>query len=447
MHPKRLLIPALLVLLLAVGARLWYVQWHPETFQGGMGCYGDSFVYADLAANVAGHGVFSQAHGEPRAPSAYKPPGYPVFLAGLLRLGVDTPRQVRVVQGLADSLAAVFVFCAAWACTGRLRAAIVAGALMAVSPCNVHFARALLSDWLGSTLFAAFLAILFVAAARRSLPGLLAAGVAMGITILTRPAMILYPFLAGAVLPFAWTGTRRHRLGGTLVFLLATGITVGAWTARNYSALRRFVPVSAGGMAVGLLQGTWETAANWDWTAVPRDAFDSEEEHRQIQRLVIRYPAIAYSGQMDELRQVNAVLRKAALKRIRQDPVRYLRLCAGRFPLLWWFHSVHMYLDTHPDGRFMIPLAAGWLLSLGYIRRRGGLVALLWLTPVYITLMHLPAHCESRFSLPAIPALCILAGLVADRALRHIATGGQMEDRVQCTESTARRRPAAMDCP
>lgn len=415
MHSKRLLIPALLVLLLAVSTRLWYVQWHPETFLGGMGCYGDSFVYADLAANVAGHGVFSQAQGEPRTPSAYKPPGYPLFLAALLRLGLDTPRQVRLVQGLLDSSAAVFVFCAAWALTRRIRAAIVAGALMAVSPYNVHFARAILSDWLGSALFAAFLAILFLATARRSLPVLLAAGVAMGITILTRPAMILYPVLAGALLPFTWAGTRRNRLGSALVFLLATGITVGAWTARNYAALRRFVPVSSGGMAVGLLQGTWETAANWDWTAVPRDAFDDGEEHRQIQRLVMQYPGIAYSGQMDALRQANAVLKKTALKRMREDPARYLGLCAGRFPLLWWFHSVHMYLDAHPDGRFMIPLGLAWLMALGFIRRRGGLFVLLWLTPVYITLMHLPAHCESRFSLPAIPALCILAGCVTVR--------------------------------
>jgi len=428
MRPKRLLIPALLVLLLAVSTRMWYVQWHPETFQGGMGCYGDSFVYADLAANVAGHGVFSQAHGEPRTPSAYKPPGYPLFLAALLRLGLYTPRQVRLVQGLLDSSAAVFVFCAAWALTRRALSAVVAGALMAVSPYNVHFARALLSDWLGSALFAAFLAILFLAAARRSLPGLIAAGAAMGITILTRPAMILYPVLAGGLLPFAWAGSRRRRLGSTLVFLLATGITVGSWTARNYVVLRRFVPVSSGGMAVGLLQGTWETAANWDWTAVPRDAFDSEEEHRQIQGLVMRYPGIAYSGRMDELRQANAVLKKTALKRMRQDPARYLSLCAGRFPLLWWFHSVHMYLDTHPDGRFMIPLGLAWLVSLGFIRRRGGLFVLLWLTPVYITLMHLPAHCESRFSLPAIPALCILAGCVTVRNL-ELTTETQVSKR------------------
>ncbi|NQT94033.1 MAG: glycosyltransferase family 39 protein [Lentisphaerae bacterium] len=413
--PKKLLIPALLVLFLGAAVRLWYVQWNPETFQNGLGCYGDTFVYADLASNLAEHGVFSQARTTPRAPSAYKPPGYPLFLAGLMHGGIDRPREIRVVQGLADSLSALFVFGAAWALTRRVRAATVAGVLIALSPYNVHFARALLSDWLGSTLFAAFLAVLCLAAARRSLPCLLAAGVAMGATILTRPAMLLYPFLAAGALPFAWAGTWRRRLGSGLVLLLATGIVVGSWTVRNFVTLRRVIPVSAGGMAVGLVQGTWETAGNWDWATVPRDTFDSDAEHREIQRLVTRYPAVAYAGQMDELRQINAALKKAAWKRIRRDPVRYVRLCAGRFPLLWWFHSVHMYLDTHPDGRFMIPLAIGWLLSLALVRRQGGLYALLWLTPVYITLMHLPAHCESRFSLPAIPALCILAGCVTVR--------------------------------
>lgn len=405
-----LVMTALALAFLGLGLRLAYVALNPVTFRSGLGGYGDTGVYMRLAANlVDGHG-YSQATASAYDPSAYKPPLYGLFLAGLFKMEAGSLRDIRFIQAGLDSLSVVCVFAVAWLLTRRLLDAVIAGCLMAFCPYAIHYARALLSDWMGATLAAGGMAAFAFAVVRRRWAGLIAAGIVFGGMILTRPVFLFLPFVLGAGLLFAWLGSWKQRSAAALLFLGCSLVLPGAWTVRNMVTFDRFIPVSAGGMAVGLLRGTWETPGNWSWTDVPRETFATEAQWREVRELLDRYRQAAAAGRMDEVFALNAKLKQKAYARIRAHPLRVLGCAMRRVPLLWWQHDVDMYRDPDPGGAWAAGCLAAALLSLGLCWPRGWRLAFLWVWPVYVTLMHLPAHVEPRFTLPALPALAVLAG-------------------------------------
>lgn len=410
-RPRHIKTVALGILLAALLVRVVYIVAFPVHFRSGMGCFGDTSSYLALAYNLNEHNVYSQSLHPPRQPSVYKPPLYPFFLAGLLRCGITAPDAIRIVQGVLGSLASVFVFLAAWWLTGRRADAVVAGLLAAVCPYTIHYTRNLLSDWLGVVMFAAFLAVTVKSLTRLKLALCPISGLLLGLTILVRPAMAPLLLVVISVYALGWRDRWRRRFLAAGLAALACVLVIGIWTARNYRALGRFVPVSAGGLSVGLLRGTWETAGNWSWSSVPREYFNDASAQAYAARLVKDYSAAASAGRMEELFRLNKDLRQLAFKRMREHPLRYLALCVGRLPILWWNHHINMYHERDPRGAFIFIYLAGWLLALPTLRRQHrGAAILVMLVPIYITLMHIPAHCEPRFTLPALPALCIMSG-------------------------------------
>ena len=422
---------ALGILAFAIATRLVYVLAFPVTFRNGFGCFGDTHTYLTLAHNLGKHHVFSQSLQPPFVPSAYKPPLYSAFLAGLFQLGITSPASIRVVQAVLGGFSALFVFLSAWWITGRRIEAVCAGLLAALCPYMVHYTRNLLSDWLGVFLFSAFLAVTVRSLVHKRAHLAALAGLLLGLTILVRPVML--PFALGSGILYLCTRQwrLRQRIVAASLCVLTCAAVVGVWSARNYAVLGKFVAVSAGGMPVGLLRGTWETEKNWSWTAVPEEFFTTTDEETYAKKLVESYTLAADKGDMGFLFRLNKQLKALAFKRIGEAPERYLSLCVGRLPILWWNHHIPMYLEQDPPGGFVYLYLVGGLLALPLLRfsryRRGPMV-LLFMVPVYVTLMHLPAHCEPRFTLPAMPALSILAGLGFAAAFRHFRPGPAERD-------------------
>jgi 4-amino-4-deoxy-L-arabinose transferase-like glycosyltransferase len=400
------------ILLLALVVRLIYIIAFPVHFRNGWGCFGDTHAYFTLAYNLNVHHVFSQSLHSPLSPSAYKPPLYPLVLAGFFRIGLLSPHAIRVAQGVLGSLGAVFVFLGAWWMTRRRSDAILAGLLAAFCPYTVHYTRNLLSDWLGVVMFAAFLALTVKALTGGKTAHAAVSGLLFGTAILVRPALLLFAPVVLAVYLLGWHGRWKQRLWAATLMAMACAMVVGVWTARNYRVFGREITVSAGGLSVGLLRGTWETADNWSWTAVPRDYFDDASSQLHVAMLVSDYTSAASEGRMGELFRLNKELRQLAFRRIKEHPLRYLSLCIGRLPILWWNHHIDMYHERDPQGAFIFLYFAGWLLALPLLRRKPrGAVVLVLLVPIFVTVIHIPAHCEPRFTLAALPALCIASGI------------------------------------
>lgn len=238
-HVRRLVLVAILA---ALVARVSYVL-----VQTGVQLFDVSFVAADsrlyleIAANIAsGRGMATSA-----GPTAYVGPGYPLFLALLLRLGLD-PLGIALVQAVLGALTAGI----AGALAGRLADAyglvprqwtVVVGAAafgVALYPHLVFWTGYVLTETLFIFMVALSLYALTRAVASASSTWTLGAGAVAGLA-----AIIRAPFLAIGLVLVGWWLLRAARLpaaGGVVLpvlFALGLALPVLGWTARNAAVI------------------------------------------------------------------------------------------------------------------------------------------------------------------------------------------------------------------
>jgi 4-amino-4-deoxy-L-arabinose transferase-like glycosyltransferase len=297
----------LLIVAAALALRLGYVAATPD-----YELRHDARDYDVHAVSIARGEGFSDtiAYGRP---TAFRPPGYPYFLAGVYLLAgveqADVDRRVRAarVAGAVVGAAAVALLgVLAWQLLGT-GIALLSAALAAVYVPLVLVGAAVMSE----ALFVVFMLAALVAAMahRRSAHKLsfaVAAGVLAGLAILTRAnALVLLLPLAVAV----WDGRPRRAWRSLLApaaLVVAAVITVAPWTVRNAVELDAFVPVST--QLGSALAGTYNDAARDDeenpasWRSLKRVPDYAElfarvretpevELERELRRKALRYAA------------------------------------------------------------------------------------------------------------------------------------------------------------
>lgn len=205
----------------------------------------DARDYERHAVAIAtGQPYFSQFD-QPPAPSAFRPPLYPLALAIVHVLGgaITGGRLLGALLGVATVLLAFLIADRLW---GR-RVAVVTGALAALFPPLALLNASLLSESLFLPLeLGALLAILEYRRGRR-LRWAIAAGALCGLAALTRVNGLL---LALAALAGVWTVRPRYRrptLISSLALVITAVIVAAPWTIRNTIVFGRFVGISTEG--------------------------------------------------------------------------------------------------------------------------------------------------------------------------------------------------------
>ncbi|HEX8231065.1 MAG TPA: hypothetical protein VF826_17390 [Chloroflexia bacterium] len=187
-----------------------------------------------------------------------RPPVYVLFLGGLFSLGGGSYNYLAVL--VAQSLiSAVSLLPFGWLAAevrGRAAAqwtlalgvlyvpfALFAGLLVSETLFLLLFGFALLALW------KARLGLVVEGSTRRAYFWLVGAGVLLGCATLTRSTALLFVFIAALwlllSLPRAWTFRRRFVQAALLVLVALA--TLLPWTARNYAAYHRFIPVDTTG--------------------------------------------------------------------------------------------------------------------------------------------------------------------------------------------------------
>ena len=221
----------LVLLTLALGARL-------ALFAGILTANPDGFFDVDsrgywaLAENLLERGIFSQGTAPPYLPDATRTPVYPLFLAGLRGVGFG-PVGVALVQILLSSaiVVGVVVFTRRW--VGRLDAALIAGALVALDVPAISAANSVLTETLFTgLLLAATGAFLVALKSPRPLRAGALAGVLLGAAALCRPAALYLPPIWAALFVIA-RGRSGAAPASVAVFALAVALVVGPWALRN----------------------------------------------------------------------------------------------------------------------------------------------------------------------------------------------------------------------
>lgn len=275
----------------------------------------DSADFSRTALSIAqGHGYPPSNRAPAGGPSAYRPPAYPLLLAGVYALsGEEAPPLGRALGALLGTIAVALTALIALRIWGR-RVGWIALAVAAVAPPLVVMSTTLVSEALFvPVILGAVAAALEARRSSHPLRWALVCGALIGIAELTRTnAAVLLPPLAFAVL------TRRpwwrpRSLAAPAVVLAAAVLTVAPWTIRNALALHAFVPVST---EIGYtLAGTYDNASRADhhWPAVWKEA-----EHGASPE----YSPIVFYASIDHWseRVFGAHLEAAAFADIRRDP-------------------------------------------------------------------------------------------------------------------------------
>ncbi len=407
----------LLVAGLAIASRLALVLWLPmePLAEIAMSGDGDTRYYVRLAQHLASSGEYAEGHLR-----AYRPPGYPVFLSGLLRLGAGS-RTIQVVQNLLYVLAVLMLSTLASRRWGWLVGTLAAGLALA-SPIWLLLPQTALSETLFVILVAIGISIALTGTAPPAFGLALVAGMVFGVAALVREMGLLLGGVLGAVVGgWAWRVGMRARgvaLGTTV--LLGTVLAILPWTIRNYSVFGHVVPISTNGPINLYIGNNPEATGVYHWRLPP--------------------PAQAVWNRRDEVRSnelfTSRLAGREAISYIRVNPWRAVSLVPRRVWALWG-PPVTLYAGLDVGALARSGAAAVWFTCLGlgmfglWRMRREPLAWFVVGSCFTATVVHATTFGDARFRAAHEYMLMLPAGLVVAEVWR---------ERADRTKNECRRR-------
>jgi 4-amino-4-deoxy-L-arabinose transferase-like glycosyltransferase len=394
------------LLVLALAARVAYVL---DT--GSFIVSHDPASYDLLARGLA------QGHGWVLGSSAYRPPAYPFFLAGVYLL-VGIPHgnftDVRLVQALVLSTVTVGLLgLMAKQVAGRTPALIVM-AIAAVYDPLVVVGTALLTESLFVTLvLGATNSALHAHRAAKPRRWIVLAGLLAGLAALTRGNGIVVGLALAFVVWGPGHGTRRRRAWRPVALLVVMVLTIAPWTIRNAIAQHAFIPVTT--ELGNTLIGTYNNVAarhHFIWTVKGYSNYHAIKTDRRI------------SESTRDDREISAVLRY-----IGRHPADVPQAIFWNTMRLFDLQGSFVWRRTgHTDAYepyFYSDLGAYtlWLVTLlaiagAFTVARRRVPRSLWLVPLAIWASEAPVTTGTpRFESPLDPFLILLASLAIAAAV------------------------------
>jgi len=367
------------------------------------------------------------------APTMLREPGYPLFLAGISRLGGDYSRGLaRFANFVLTSLSALLVAALARRIAPQRAIYLLAPLLFMLHPGVVIAELRVGVEILLTFLLLCFFLLLSRALASGTVRDYLLAGAMLGVVSSVRSTALLFPL--GLPLLYLWTRRARADPGAQPRFLtrgivaLYCGciLILTPWIVRNYQLVGSLVPTASvqgtalhSGYYMCTHAGSTKTTAQLDIEAA---AVRSEMARQQGYHFRAMYYQLFYDPH-DELR-FNRFLSSWVLAQYAHSPALLVR-CAGENALNFWFRgkdraatlaNLGVQLPYLVLGMFGIVLAAGTadLLVLGPL--------VLFLA--YSFAVYLPILAQARYSIPLVPVLAIGAAVALSetawrRALRQ----------------------------
>ncbi|HKV45496.1 MAG TPA: glycosyltransferase family 39 protein [bacterium] len=354
----------------------------------------DSRIHLALVQSLLTHHGYS-LNGRP---TAITPPLYVFFLASLYRASAD-PALVRFVQAFLGAMGCVLLYAIGRRLVGPTTG-VVAAVILGLHPLIAYLAGLHLTE----NLFLFLLLLVLLQSQRvaeRPTPLAVAGlGGLFGLATLTRAVFLGFlPFvLVWAIGLWGWRNPVGYRVFALVA--VAAAIVILPWTVRNYVALGALVPVQGNGGMVFWAgnnprsdgQMVWPTGQTWADGPPPDDGMygwrgvGPAEENRR------------YVG--------------AAVSWIRHHPRDYLRLLAHKLERLYGFSRAADARELAVPFAviaFHVGLLVAALGGLVVTVRRWKSVALLLGLIVFTNLTALLFSGGTRYSVPMMPSLIILA--------------------------------------
>jgi 4-amino-4-deoxy-L-arabinose transferase-like glycosyltransferase len=361
----------------------------------------DAADYHRLAIGLAeGRGYVNTAGQK----TAWRPPGYPLFLGSIYWFTgprVSVAAFVQIVIGALTVLILVLfgVFVIGW------REALIAGFVAAVYPGLVWLPRLLLSE----NLSLLFLAITLLAAAlylkTTRIWWLAVVGFVGGINALVRGGNIMLLFvLCAALLVVALrkrSATPRQVALGFLLAFAAFAVVLTPWTVRNYRVFHSFVPVATQ-EGLTLYASYWPPQKNGRlvWGTLPG----------------VEDPQVATAAQLGDEVSASRYLGSVTRQRLLDNPGYFFRLIPAKMisllvPLDWevFPHAAGETRSINFGYLLVLPFALLGFVTL--MRRPRPMQWLLWVLPGVVIFQAIFFYGSPRFRLPAEMTGILLGGI------------------------------------
>lgn len=347
----------------------------------------------------------------------FRLPGYPMFLCALWWLFGPNLWIVQIVQALLSGGTSLLIFR-----VGKRyfspTVGLLAGLGFAFWPV----------DWIVSArysveplyVFMLVLAIVLVLdLAQRPRFGLAAmSGLIFGCASLVREVNLFLPLFLAAAIPLSplSRGKRLRCFLAMIVAVLVVGAVIVPWAARGYRLTGTIVlPTTGGGFN---LYATTSFSRQSDSPGNPRDITAKAVAPDLLAVLAshgIRENSQDYYSTYwwtfmsveDEFR-ADQILRRTAIEEIRSDPVRFFRTVLGN-AIGFWFRGASAKMTWMARGLFVPLLLLGAVGFMVAARARENVAWVLLLVIAYFNLACAPSIAFVRYTLPATPALLLLA--------------------------------------
>jgi len=275
----------------------------------------DAGSYDQLAANLVSRGVFSDLDRPPYTPDAFRTPLYPLFLAGIYWVAGRSYAAVVLVQCLL-SLATVYLVYRLGRLVSGVTAGLAAALIAACDAGQIIHANLLLTETLYTFLLVSALLPLWWLVSGGRLRLAVVVGLLLGLGTLCRPVAIYLPIALAAFVTLALAASLRRRAAAAGLLLLAYGLTLAPWLARNWLTFDTPGLTSIQGYNLLFFNAGYLRAQLEHKTLEQADA----ELQTEVQ------PALAAAG--DNPFRQEAVYQSYGLSLIRQHPLLYARLHA-----------------------------------------------------------------------------------------------------------------------
>ena len=323
------------LLVLAALLRLGVICWKPESLAE------DRDLYWGIAQRLAAGDGF--ANPEWGHPTAYRPPLYPLLLAGILWIGGGVKLLAAVQIGL--SVATVWMTSRIGRVLGLNSNALLAAALVAINPLLIQASALAMTEALCACLLTALL-LVSVATRPEAWPHRWGIGVLFGLAALCRPTIWAFAVLASVV--GIWSLFRRSPtearrdtikvLLGWLVIATTCGLTVVPWVIRNLKVFDEpIVTTTHGGYT--LLLGNNDEAYQAEIVETSGKPWDSRSWQESIGREFQDecWSAAFLKNSLSERREPlrDRWMTDRARTWIRQHPREFAELCWLRVKRFW----------------------------------------------------------------------------------------------------------------
>lgn len=389
---------------------------------------GDSYDYAQIASNLLSGNGFAIF---PESPTVFRPPGYPLLIAGVYALFGTSPTNVLFVQAGLLAYATWLVFLLGRRLLGETSAAL--GAALAGSYPHLSFyAGTFLAESLAYFLLALSLLLASLLNQRRAGALTLLTGAVLGALALTVSRFAFLPLGVLVVLAIQRMPLRRL-VANALVLMIGYVAFLSPWMVRNAIVFGVPVPFTVGQQPLAL------------WLA----AKQVELYDYRFERMVAAEPLIARWWYLyrenphrerdlfEERWRLDDDFNRDAFARIAADPPGFIAHRAKVVPYLWIQPAIYAGNFRPPFERhnprleamisrrdwlpaltriaailvFTFGLFGGAILGFWRLRRAWRETGLLLMPAAYVAVFQTPLWIEHRYSVLSHPFLWLFSAV------------------------------------